>query len=489
VTEERSQFPVDALPKPIAEQVSRIAAYQNVDPALPAIGFLAGASFAIGRGFDYALNATTSTITPSNLWITPVVPSGGGKSTLIIPIRIIEEIYKEQELEWKSQRKPELVAELKKIESRLEEYKRSKLWDKVTEATKELYDKNAEIAAGRPAWLHENFTTETLSAAFSCPGRTAYACIVAPEGRSIVQNLVSGYHDRSSEGFWLAGWSRVDTNIRTRAGFHLSDADGVIDGLQISACFGLQPDKHEELMKPPFSVSGWSQRRLFCLIQPSDYVSEDQAAHRAQELNLAAPDLKQWEAWVRKMIKRAFSPVGRRCMPDTDAITVLNDWYTLINSKIHDGLFSEMESHARRWGEIATRIALCLHCMEHADLSDTVKISGDTMKKAIDIMRYFAREMHKNYWRVEIEGKSKKREAIEKYALTKGVHGFSMRDLSHGGIGTKNELMPVIERMIEDKKLQQLPVTVTPGKTGPRPVRWIHSRVAGQAGQDKKLTA
>ena len=490
MTEERGQFPLDALPPAIAEQVNRIAKYQNVDPVLPAMGFLGGASFAIGRGFDYALNATTKTVTPSNLWLTGIAKSGHGKSSLIFPLRVIEQIYIEQDNKWKEETKPQLVAELRKLEALADEYKRSKLWDKVADANREIYDKQAEINAGRPTWLHENFTTETLSSAFSCRGRVPYACIMSPEGRGIAQNLVSNYADKSTEGFWLSGWSRVDTNIRTRMNYHLTDSDGVIDGLQISACFGLQLDKHEELMKPPFSVSGWSQRRLFCIAQPcGEYMSESQAEERAKSLGLPPPDLTAWEAWARKMMKTALSQAGQRCMPSAEAVKVLDEWYTLLNSRIQSGVFGELESHARRWGEMAIRIALCLHCMQHAEASASVRISAETMKNAVSIMRWFALEMRHSYWNVEAEGKNKKRDSVEKYALNRGIIGFAMRDLSHAGIGTKNELMPVIEKMIEAKKLMQLPMPVTPGKKGPRPVRWIHSRVAGQMEQDKKLTA
>jgi hypothetical protein len=491
MTEEREEFPVSAFPAHIAAQVERIAQYLNVEPCLPACGFLAGASFAIGRGFDYALDPVLGSVTPSNLWITPVASSGAGKSSVREPLKIIEDIYKEQDLEWKGVRKPQLLCELRELEARAEELERKKLWDSAKEARRDAYDKQAEINAGRPAWLHENFTTEALSAAFSCPGRTAYACIVATEGRNIASNLVSNYADKSTEGFWLAGWSRVDANIRTRMNYHLTDSDGMIDGMQIASVFCLQPDKHEDLMRPPFSVSGWSQRRLFCIAQPRDYCSEDQSRTRAESLGLERPDLQRWNAWVRTMIAGAFSENGKRCTPDNDAVAILNDWYTLLNDRIKSGALGEMESHARRWGEIATRIALCLHCMEHGKNSADVKISGDTMTKGIAIMRWFANEMRASYWKVEVDGKTKKWEAIEKFALNRGAAGFAMRDLNRGSIGTKSELMPVIEKMIAERKLQVLPVSVTPGKTGPRPTRWIHSRAAERmvAREKNKMSA
>jgi hypothetical protein len=486
VSEERNQFPVSSFPAHIAAQIERIAEYLNVESCLPACGFLAGASFAIGRGFDYALDPKMGSITPSNLWITPIASSGAGKSSVRVPLQIIEDIYKEQDLEWKSERKPELLCELRQLEAQAEECERKKLWDSAKQARRDVYEKQAEINAGRPAWLHENFTTEALSAAFSCPGRTAYACVVATEGRSIAGNLVSNYADKSTEGFWLSGWSRVDANIRTRLNYHLTDSDGVIDGFQLSSIFCLQPDKHEDLMKPPFSVSGWSQRRLFCIAQPRDYCSEDQARTRAESLGLERPDLQRWNAWVRTMIAGAFSESGARCTPDNDAVAILNDWYTFLNEKIKSGALGEMESHARRWGEISTRIALCLHCMEYGKDSAAVKISGDTMTKGIAIMRWFAREMRQSYWSVEIEGKSKKREALEKFALAKGTAGFNMRDLNRAGVGTRNELLPVIEKMIQDRRLMPMPVAVEPGRAGRKPVRWLHTNAAKQCQQEKQ---
>lgn len=474
MNEERSQFPMSSFPAHIATQVERIAEYLNVESSLPACGFLAGASFAIGRGFDYALDPVLGSVTPSNLWITPVASSGAGKSSVRVPLQVVEEIYKEQDLEWKSVRKPQLLCELRELEVKADECERKKLWDSAKQARRDVYDKQAEINAGRPAWLHENFTTEALAAAFSCPGRTPYACVVATEGRNIAGNLVSNYADKSTEGFWLSGWSRVDANIRTRMNYHLTDADGLIDGLQIAAAFCLQPDKHQDLMKPPFSVSGWSQRRLFCIAQPRDYCSEDQAKTRAESLGLQRPDLQRWNSWVRTMISGAFSENGKRCTPDKDAIAVLNDWYSLLNEKIKGGVFGEMESHARRWGEIATRIALCLHCMEHGKDSAEVKISEGTMTKGIAIMRWFANEMRASYWSVEVEGKVKKEQAVEHYSTTRGAAGFSMRDLNRAGVGTRNELTPVIDKLIAERKIQVLPVAVTLGKTGPRPLRWVN---------------
>lgn len=465
-------FPSQHLPTDVQDQVRRIAAYDGVPETLPALAALAGASMAIGRGFDYAIDDKGAPIT-SNLWITPVAPPSTGKSSLNYFLRVLQDAYDEEMDDWKMERKPELVAELEKLESDAAEAKKAKEWNNLKTINKLIAEKTAQIRSGRPVWKVENFTVEALTSAFSADGRVPYVCVVASEGRAVADNLLSSYADKSTEAFWLAGWNRTDTVMRTRKGFEDSDADGTVKGLQISAMFALQPDKNEQFMKPPFSTSGFAQRRLFCTVEPGKLVEPSEAKELAEAAGISRPDLTRWNAWVRSMLSTTFVREGKRCKPTREALLLLREFYNSINEAIDAGRLAALEGHARRWGEMASKLSLVLHCMQHGPRSAEVEIDTDSVKGGIEIMKWFAGEMKAGYWEVVTKAAEDTLTKLEKFAATRGIGGFTLRDLVRAGIGTRQDLKTLVDGLERQGKLLQVMQPHTPGAGRPKADRWV----------------
>lgn len=478
----QTSFPLQYFPPDLQHQIRRVAEYESVPETLPALGALAGASMAIGRGFDYAIDQQATPI-PSNLWITPVAPPSTGKSSLNKFLDVLKDIYKEQTKEWRSELKPVLLAENERIESELFEARKNKDWEQVKELKKQSTELQMRLRAGRPAWKVENFTVESLTSAFACEGRTPYVCIIATEGRAVADNLCCSYGDKSTESFWLAGWSRVDSVMRTRKGFEDSDADGEIEGLQVSAIFCLQPDKHEPFLKPPFSTSGFAQRRLFCLVEPGEFICPIAAKEKAEKLGIPRPNMENWNRWVREMMKQAFVMQGHRCIPNTEAGKIWNDWYIQINEAIQANRLSGLEGHARRWGEICAKLSLILHCLKHGKGSDRIAIDADSMTGAVEITKWFASEMKAGYWEVETQVKADMFGKFQKFAGSRGGFGFTLRDLSRGGVGTRQEIKTLVESLEKRGGVIRVMQPVTAGAGRPKADRWILREYSDQERQ------
>jgi hypothetical protein len=261
--------------------------------------------------------------------------------------------------------------------------------------------------------------------------------------------------------------------MRARKGFEDSDVDGSVKGLQIAAIFGLQPDKHEPFMQAPFSTSGFAQRRLFCLIEPGKIMCRTKSKRMAEEAGIPRPDLARWNAWVMSMLPTALAQTGQRCIPTGEALQVWEEFYDQINEALEAGKLATLESHARRWGEISAKIALVLHCLKHGQQSASHPIDKESMTGGVEIMRWFACEMKAGYWEVATKASEDTLAKLEKFATTRGIGGFTLRDLARAGIGTRQDLKPLVEGLEQQGKLLQVMQPYTPGVGRPRADRWV----------------
>ena len=442
-------FPIEVFPADIQEQCKRIAAYNRVQFLVPAIGFLGGASIAIGRGFDYAIT-DTGRVTPCALWLNLVAPPSVGKSSMMEPLNIFLDMYAKEDTEWLQIKRTSLEKQLNTLIAKEDVAKKAKDWPEVEKLKGEIQDLNAELKNGRPMWLGQDFTPEAITSAMSgSTSRPAFLAVVSSEGRAIVENLFGRYGE-SNEAFWLPGFGRNDPVIRQRKDHHISSSDGVATGFQLCATFAIQPDHHEKLMTGSFASSGFNQRRLFAIAKSGEYISPHKAARLAAGSKLPPADLTEWNNWVKTMFRCvALKKEGERIKSSDEAIAVLDKLYTHYNQILQSGKAGAMASTILRFGEQAIRIATVLHCMTYGLESASCKktISESTMRDACRVVRWFGRQMSNNAWESNYQASEKLKETILRFAKSQGDRGFAIHELTKASVGERVQLEQIVNSL------------------------------------------
>ncbi len=149
-------FPTDALPKWVAEQSRRLAVYRNVDPAIPAIGFLGACSTAIGQGLNLQNGGAEGFVSTANLWLAIVGDPSCGKSTITIPFKGLEDLMEEHCNESSNLMK-DLVARRKKMEAEARQLERDKMFDDLEKI------KNRLPTSRRNSSLFDQYGWRTIS--------------------------------------------------------------------------------------------------------------------------------------------------------------------------------------------------------------------------------------------------------------------------------------------------------------------------------------
>jgi hypothetical protein len=173
------------------------------------------------------------------------------------------------------------------------------------------------------------------------------------------------------------------------------------------------------------------------------------------------------------MLPTALAQTGQRCIPTGEALKVWEEFYDQINEALEAGKLATLESHARRWGEISAKIALVLHCLKHGQQSAAHPIDKESMTGGVEIMRWFACEMKAGYWEVATKASEDTLAKLEKFATTRGIGGFTLRDLSRAGIGTRQDLKPLVDGLENQGKLLRVMQPYTPGAGRPKADRWV----------------
>ena len=443
----KDDFPIDVFPFDVSEQCRRIAAYNGVQLLVPAIGFLGGASIAIGRGFDYALT-DTGRVTPSALWLNLVAPPSVGKGSMMEPLQKFLDMYTEEDKEWLQIKRKSLEKQLNTLIAKEDAAKKAKDWPEVEKLKGEIQDLNFELKSGRPMWLGQDFTPEAITSAMSgSTSRPAFFAVVSSEGRAIVENLLGRYGE-SNEAFWLPGFGRNDPVIRQRKDHHISNDNGVATGFQLCATFAIQPDHHEKLMTGSFASSGFNQRRLFAIAKSGEYISPHEATRRAVACGLPPADLSEWNNWVETMFRTvALKKEGERIKSSDEAIAVLDKMYAHYNQILQSGKAGAMASTILRFGEQTIRIATVLHCMVYSLESSRLKISESTMRNACRVVRWFGRQMSNNAWESNYQASEKLKETILRFAKSQGDKGFAIHELTKASVGERAQLEQIVNSL------------------------------------------
>jgi hypothetical protein len=455
-------FPTDALPNWVAVQSRRLAVHRNVDPAIPAIGFLGACSIAIGQGLDLQNGSAEGSVSTANLWLAIVGDPSCGKTTLTIPSQELEDLMKAQSDESKKRIK-DLIARRKKLEAQARQLERAKLFDDLEKVYREIEDIEEEQFAIRPIWMANDFTPEAITQACACKGRPRVLSVVASEGRTMMSNLMGRYSKTANDDFFLSGWNRyTDSKTRIRKNYCKGTEDGFVPSMHISLCVGLQPDQGDFFRREPLCTSGFVQRLLYAYVDPpNELLNPDQAAQRARKLRVPAPDLKQWYDFTRALFEAgAFNEKAEVVKMTKGSAIEWRKFQDEVNRLRDNESHKVLRTQMGRWIECAGRVALVLHVMEHGLDAVKQKLSAKTMRDACRIVCWFGMKMSEHQKNAPI-GPTRLERSICAYAQKQGNNGISVRDLTRAGVGERSELEPIINGLVPHRLV---PIQTTRGK-------------------------
>jgi len=455
-------FPTDALPKWVAEQSRRLAVYRNVDPAIPAIGFLGACSTAIGQGMDLENGGAEGSVSTANLWLAIIGDPSCGKSTLTIPFKGLEGLMAEHCDESANIMK-DLVARRKKLEAEARQLERDKLFGDLEKIQKQIADIEEEYLSVRPVWMANDFTPEAMTQAFACKGRPRVLSVVASEGRTMMTNMMGRYGKTANDDFFLSGWNRyTDSKTRVRKNHCKGTDDGVVPSMHISLCIALQSDQGQLFQREPLCTSGFVQRLLYAFVDsPKELLCPMASARRARKLRLPPPDLKRWHDLTRSLFKAGAlnteaTVVKMSKSSESEWLRFQDEVNRLRNKETNKVLRTQMG----RWIECAGRVALVLHVMEHGLDAVKQKLSAKTMRGACRIVCWFGLKMSEHQKNAPI-GPTRLERSICAYAQKQGNNGISVRDLTRAGVGERSELEPIINGLVPHRLV---PIQTTRGK-------------------------
>lgn len=473
-------FPVDAFPAWVADQCTRLAIHRNVDPAIPAIGFLGACSVAIGQGMNFQ-HTTGDRPIPANLWLAIVGEPSCGKSVMLEPFGGLEDLLKEHSEEAKKSF-TELEAERKVLEAQLRKAEKSQKWSELKQLQLEIAANDEKRAAVRPLWMTNDFTPEAISQGFCCKGRPRVISVVASEGRTVMKNLGGRYSKTGCEDFFLTGWNRyTDSRHRTRKNHCHTLEDGFIQGMHLSLCVGLQTDEGQKLSSSPLSTSGFAQRLLYAPVSSAKkLICPAEMPERAQTLSVPSPDLSRWNDFTRQVFKTsALNSNAALVLTTKKANREWIEFYALLNALRQKDSSAAIKSQIDRWGECAARVSLALHVMEHGTNAPNVEISQATMRGACRIVHWFGLKIYQHRTSSPL-AETKLERSICSFALKKGDEGFALYELTRTGLANRKELETVISGLVPHK-------LVPCGKTGdkragrPNAKRWRYNSASQTA--------
>jgi hypothetical protein len=461
-------FPIEALDGLIAgDMVKEISCAAQVPEALAAAAVLGVASGAIGAG----LRCTTYRGTTSaNLWFLAVARSGTGKDECLkraaAPLYDLEERRAET---WKTDIVPDLEADLRIAKNNLAALEKALKDDQGPEMKTAIRDAERERARLEDALSHEpiiaigDVTKEALGVLLSRQPGEAALCVNA-EARGILDVIGGRYSATGDEDLWLAAFSggAVKVNRIGRKSITLRRPC-------LAACLMVQPDSFARAAaRPEMAESGFLPRFL-----PFDAKARPRRIENG--VTDIAPDTAEaWRELIEELVDTfrdsGDSPVTVSMEPE--ATRLMNDYANELADRRELDL-ADLDAYAARWAEIACRLALVLHAIEHGPRSATLTVSAITATRAHRLVEWFSVEAADLLGDLRENRRRDRRDKLERLLEGADDRTMTTRDLTrrHGfSLSEIEDLLPKIGGEIKTKQSDRgRPSTVAALVKTPKP--------------------
>lgn len=442
--------PIQALDGLIAGDMAREAArFAAVPDALAVASVLGVASGAIGAGLRVS---TWAGDTGANLYVCAVARSGTGKDRCLnlvaAPIHSLEAKRIEA---WRTDTVPDLEADLRIVKAEIAELEKAikaKPEPETKQAIKKAERRRAEIEedlASEPCLTIGDVTKEALGVALSRqPGEAAFA--ISSEARGIFNVIAGRYSGDGDEDLWCSGFSRTPVKVNRTGRKTVA-----LNGPCIAALLMVQPDAFRRAAdRPEMAESGFLARFI-----PFDAKARPQKV-RDQVAPVDHVIASQWAALIVKLVEtfrdKGGEPVVINMEPEAEAL--LRAYANEIVERRETDL-ADLDAFAARWAEIACRIALVLHAIEHGPEVASRPISSVTATRAYLLMEWFSREAVALLGDLAENRKRERRERLRSLLDGADNSEMTLRDLDrrHGFAREDVErIIPKIGGRIETRK-------------------------------------
>jgi Protein of unknown function (DUF3987) len=367
----------------MAREIARVAA---VPESLAVAAVLGVASGAIGAGLRVR---TWAGETGANLWFLCIARSGTGKDRAMnIAAEPIFALERERTAAWREDVVPDLEADMRIVKAELGELDKALKKDFEPEVKAQLKDAERRRAGiedkleSEPCLTVGDTTKEAFSLALSRqPGEAAFA--ISAEARGILDVIAGRYSTSGDEDLWLAGFSGTPVKVN-----RIGRKTVTLRRPCISALLMIQPDAFRRAAaRPEMAESGFLPRFL-----PFDAKARPQ---RVADVIEALDEITAgtWRARIEELVI-SFRDAGENPIiieMEPGALSLLKVFANETAVR-RDLDLADLDAFAARWAEIACKLALILHAIEHGAEAARRPVSAIAATRAYQIVEWFASE-------------------------------------------------------------------------------------------------
>lgn len=382
-----TEFPVSCLPGLLEEMTCAVAEMESVPPVLATGALIGAASASLGRGI--VIESKHDKFASGNLYILMEAESGSGKSgtcaRAVAPIAAFErELFMQGE-----ELRPQVTARLKTVERKQQALLRA---CESREAGDEEAEKQFAALEGERQTLQRKLTVPCLISGDATSERLAqlieeHGAIssYSGEARGIISVLAGKYDDgQISDSIYLSGFT-VEEGFRQN---RVSRSDIWIERPWLSIMWQVQPDMFDKFWTVrSFVEGGLLPRFLSCRTGANvQFVS---AERKVFPQTLA----DRYDRRLRELLAHYRAHVGAPFVVKVSqrAREIIIDYTNRTAQRRKSGEFSSFEYRfASRWGEIAWKLALVFHAVEHGANAHNTDVSEANARKAVAVVSWFS---------------------------------------------------------------------------------------------------
>ena len=379
---ELPSFPVNVLPSPLDKWVSDVAENTQTPVDMAASCLLAVLSCALQGKF--AVEPNKGYCEPLNLYILLIANSGERKSAVVH--RMTEPVfrYEKKENERRGQSIAQEDAELERLKSQAATLKQKGDHGEAA-ALMEQYHQLERNRTKELRMIADDVTPEAMTSMLA--ENSGILTIISTEG-GLFDTLAGRYSNTLS----------IDTILKAYSGDRIRvDRKGreseVIDNPLLTMLLSAQEDVLQGLMQnTAFKSRGLTARILYS--KPKSRIGtrtcdvpdfSDKAAVSYQKLIMTLLNIPLPDNGIVPKIRLA-----------PDARKKISDFFDWLEPRLA-GELGNMGGWAEKFIGNTLRIAGLLHCVQNKEKSGDIALSGDTMRRAIKIARYFLKHAKHAY--------------------------------------------------------------------------------------------
>lgn len=424
VPDEKPPFPLALFPPVLSDFIADVAKVRGVPVELVATMVIGTMSGTTGKGLA-ARSIGALTVLP-NLYTVVGAPSGVGKSivgnVIFDPVFRYEQHAQAQHLERSTETKASLAA----------------VQDELTSLAVDPPEPEAEIGqdGGRleqlrvqesmlrmllnpPRFAVEDATSEAMAALMAKNNDTLLS--LSTDARSVFKVLGGRYRAGGGvdDDFYLKGFSgdqyRQDRITR----------ESVVLTPCLTIAWMTQLDNLALMFDTEaLTTSGFACRFLVCRI-----MSHNQRPSY-DEVSLSATALTAYETRVRELMDIYHQRRGQPFVVSAEpaARKLIIDYDIEVKARQDSGELAEVGGFARRWAEMAWKLALMFHAAEHGGNAHDHPISDVNAHAAVEVIKWYAQEQLDILQTASDKKANKRLDAAKKF-IQRFPQGVSPRDL------------------------------------------------------------